>query len=165
MVLRFVRLFAAAALVATCAVPVAAAAPLRAGQRAPDFTLKALDNKPLSLRQLRGKPVYISFFATWCAPCREEAPGLVKLSKQYAKRGLAIVGIDDQEPKDKAESFRDDFKLPFRIAVGDAKLIAAYGVIALPVHVFIDRRGFVKTYRLGEMAFPDVERAIKSILE
>lgn len=158
------RLLAAAVLVATCTLPVAAAGPLRAGQRAPEFSVKALDKKPLTLARLRGKAVYVNFFATWCAPCRDEAPGLVKLSKRYAKRGLVIVGIDDQETQDKAESFRDDFKIPYRIGLGDAKMIANYGVIALPVHVFIDRKGIVKTYRLGEMASPDIESAIKAIL-
>ena len=164
MFVRLGRLLVAGGLVAACALPVTAAAPLHAGQRAPAFSVKALDNKPLTLERLRGKPVYLNFFATWCAPCRDEAPGLIKLSKQYAKRGLVIVGIDDQETKDKAQSFHDDFKIPYRIGLGDAKMIANYGVIALPVHVFIDRKGFVKTYRLGEMAYPDIESAIKSIL-
>jgi thiol-disulfide isomerase/thioredoxin len=152
------------ALVLACASLAAAAGPLHPGETAPPFALKGLDGKPVALDRYRGKPVYLDFFASWCAPCREETPAIVKLSKQYAKRGLVVIGINDQEIKDKAQDYHDTFKIDFPIAMGDQKTIDAYGVIALPVHVFIDRSGKVKKYRLGEMDPADIEAAIKSIL-
>lgn len=155
-------------LAAACAMagilPVAAAAPPQPGQPAPAFIAKTLDDKKLTLEAYRGKPVYLDFFASWCAPCREETPAIVKFSKQYAKRGLAVIGLDDNENGDRAEGFRDQYKIPFPIAIADQKLLDRYGVIALPVHVFIDRQGKIKVYRLGEMSSQQIEAAIKSIL-
>jgi thiol-disulfide isomerase/thioredoxin len=155
---------ATAGLLALCVLPATAAAPLRAGQTAPPFALKNLDGKPLRLDQYRGKPTYIDFFATWCAPCREETPAIVKFAKQYAKRGLVVLGINDQEGKDKSQDFHDQYKITYPIGLGDKKMIDAYGVIALPVHVFIDHNGVVKLYRLGEMTAAEIEAGIKSIL-
>lgn len=151
-------------LFALAAAPVIAAAPLRPGQKAPAFSVKTLDDKKLSLEKFRGKPVYIDFFASWCAPCRDETPGIVKLSKQYAKRGLVVIGLDYNEVQDRAQGMVDTFKIPFPVAIADQKLLDSYGVIALPVHVFVDRKGTIKAYRLGEMSNADIEAEIKSIL-
>jgi thiol-disulfide isomerase/thioredoxin len=155
-------------LIVACAVlcnfPAAAAGAPHAGQPAPAFTTKTLDDKKLALSSYRGKPVYLDFFASWCAPCREETPAIVRFSKAYAKRGLVIIGLDDNENSDRTEGFRDQYKIPFPIAIADQKLLDSYGVIALPVHVFIDRKGNIKTYRLGEMSNQEIEAAIKSIL-
>ena len=146
------------------AVPVAAAAPPHVGQPAPDFKIKTLDGKALALKAFAGKPVYLDFFASWCAPCREETPAIVKLSKAYAKSGLVVIGLDDDESSDRAGGFRDNYKIPFPVAVADQKLLDSYGVIALPVHVFIDRKGAIKIYRLGEMSNAQIEGAIKQIV-
>jgi thiol-disulfide isomerase/thioredoxin len=151
-------------LFALAAAPLAAAAPPRPGQPAPAFSVKTLDDKKLSLAKYRGKPVYIDFFASWCSPCREETPGIVKLSKKYAKAGLVVIGLDYNEIQDRAQGMVDTFKIPFPVAIADQKLLDSYGVIALPVHVFIDRRGTIKAYRLGEMSNDQIEAAIKSIL-
>lgn len=152
------------AIAVLCTVPVAAAAAPRAGQPAPAFDIRTLDNKPLKLAKLHGKAVYLDFFASWCAPCREETPEIIKLSKQFQKRGLTVIGLDDNESKDRAQGFSDQYKVPFPVAVADQKLLDSYGVIALPVHVFIDRNGQVKLYRLGEMSNDQIEAAINSIL-
>jgi len=146
------------------ALPAAAAVPPRAGQPAPDFKIKTLDGKPLDLQKYRGKAVYLDFFASWCAPCREETPGIVKLSKTYEKKGLIVIGLDDNENSDRAQGFHDNYKITFPVGIADQKLLDSYGVLALPVHVFIDRHGVIKTYRLGEMSNQDIETAIKSIL-
>lgn len=146
------------------ALPVAAAAPPHPGQPAPVFKTKTLDGKPLALGTFAGKAVYLDFFASWCAPCREETPTIIKLSKAYAKDGLVVIGLDDNESSDRAGGFRDTFKIPFPVAVADQKLLDSYGVIALPVHVFIDRKGNIKLYRLGEMSSQQIEAAIREIV-
>ncbi|MGA3036094.1 MAG: TlpA disulfide reductase family protein [Vulcanimicrobiaceae bacterium] len=159
-----IRKIVALAIIALCTAPVAAAAPPHPGQPAPTFDIRTLDNKQLKLTKFHGKAVYLDFFASWCAPCREETPEIIKLSKQYQKRGLAVIGLDDNESKDRAQGFSDQFKVPFPVAVADQKLLDSYGVIALPVHVFIDRNGQVKLYRLGEMSPQQIEDAVNSIL-
>jgi len=159
-----IRKIVALAIIALCTAPVAAAAPPHPGQPAPTFDIRTLDNKQLKLTKFHGKAVYLDFFASWCAPCREETPEIIKLSKQYQKRGLAVIGLDDNESKDRAQGFSDQFKVPFPVAVADQKLLDSYGVIALPVHVFIDRNGQIKLYRLGEMSPQQIEEAVNSIL-
>ena len=154
----------AVVLAALCIGSAGAAAAPRAGQPAPQFSVKTLDERPLALAKFRGKPVYIDFFASWCAPCREETPGIIKLSKQYGKRGLVVIGLDYNEVSDRAQGMVDKFKIPFPVAIADQKLLDSYGVIALPVHVFIDRKGTIKSYRLGEMSDAEIEAGIKSIL-
>src|SRR5262245_59711224 len=67
------------------------------GQKAPDFTLPDLDGKPVSLSHYQGKVVVLDFWATWCAPCREELPIFQDLHEQYGSKGFEIVGISMDE--------------------------------------------------------------------
>src|SRR5207245_4206477 len=65
----------------------------RVGDHAPDFELRSLDGGRVSLSELRGKPVLLNFWATWCAPCRVEMPWLVELHEKYRAQGLQIIGV------------------------------------------------------------------------
>ena len=159
-----IRTFFVLALALLTTLPVTAAGAPRPGDAAPAFKLKTLDGKPLSLEKYAGKPVYLDFFASWCAPCREETPNIIKLYNQHKKAGLVVLGLDMNEVSDRAQGFSDQFKIPFPVAIANQKVLDSYGVIALPVHVFIDKAGKVKTYRLGEMSSDQIEAAIKEIL-
>src|SRR5438309_1654765 len=81
------------------------------GQPAPNWTEPIVPAGTLTLSSLRGKPVYLNFFASWCPPCNDEAPGINELQKQFAARGLRVVGIDVLENAKKAESFRTEHGL------------------------------------------------------
>ena len=151
------------AAVFAAALPLAASAAPRAGDTAPDFTLKRDTSGSLSLSSLRGKPVYLNFFATWCAPCNEEAPSVVSLEHKYRPKGLVVLGVDEVEDAAKAKRFAAKYKMPFAVVLDDGPMGKDYGVIALPVHVFIDRAGKISTYRLGEMSPSEIEAAIKKI--
>ena len=143
--------------------PLAADAAPRPGDVAPPFTLKRDTGGTLALSSLKGKPVYLNFFASWCAPCNEEAPSVVLLNKKYAPKGLVVLGVDEQEDAKKAQGFASKYKIPFGVVLDDGPMGKDYGVIALPVHVFIDRSGKISTYRLGEMSPSEIEDAIKKI--
>ncbi|MFN2459309.1 MAG: TlpA family protein disulfide reductase [Candidatus Velthaea sp.] len=157
--------FASALVVAAALLPAAALAIPKAGQPAPPFTLPTVNGKPLSLQSLRGKPVYLNFFASWCGPCNEEAPFIGKLSDKYKAKGLTVVGVDELESAQKAQSFVTRYHLRYGAVIdGDGKMGRDYGALGLPLHVFVDRKGVVKTYRLGEMGADEVESAIKGIL-
>jgi cytochrome c biogenesis protein CcmG, thiol:disulfide interchange protein DsbE len=159
------RLVMAAALAAGLTVPVAALAVPKVGQPAPAFSLPTVDGRTLTLASLKGKPVYINFYATWCGPCNEEAPVIGRLSEKYRARGLTVVGVNELEDQQKAKEFLVKYHLSYGAVVdGDGKTGKDYGAIGLPVHIFIDRRGVVKTYRLGEMNRDEIEMAIKGIL-
>lgn len=158
------RFALAAALVATL-LPAAASAAPKTGDAAPGFTLPTLAGKPLALASLKGKAVYLNFFASWCGPCNEEAPAIGKLSVKYKPKGLAVVGIDELESAEKAGGFMRHFHLPYTAVIdGDGKTGRDYGALGLPVHVFIDRNGIVRAYRLGEMTPQAIESAIQGIL-
>jgi cytochrome c biogenesis protein CcmG/thiol:disulfide interchange protein DsbE len=163
----FVKSLAVTALVAlVCSLgaPVKAGVP-RAGQPAPPFTLpRAAGGGKISLASLRGRPVYLNFFASWCSPCAEETPWVVEFYKKYRSRGLVTLGINELENAKKALEFAKQHDIPYPVLIDDGPMGKDYGVIAMPLHVFIDRRGKVSTFRLGEMTRGEIEAAIKKIL-
>jgi cytochrome c biogenesis protein CcmG, thiol:disulfide interchange protein DsbE len=136
----------------------------RIGQPAPNWTQTTATGAKLSLDSLRGKPVYLNFFATWCPPCNEEAPDVNALQKQYASRGLQTVGVDELENVAKAKQFVDRFDLVYPAIVDDGTLQSQYNVNGLPVHVFIDRKGVIRKIKVGEMSKADIASSIRAIL-
>ena len=135
------------------------------GKPAPNIEAPFATGGTFKLSHLHGKPVYVNFYATWCAPCNEEAPDINALQQKYRKRGLTVIAINEQESSDRAQSFITGHKLSYRAILdphGD--ILQPYGAIGLPVHVFIDRRGTIKYIRNGEMSKSEIENAIKSIL-
>jgi cytochrome c biogenesis protein CcmG, thiol:disulfide interchange protein DsbE len=139
----------------------------RPGDVAPPFTLTTADGKTISSATLRGKPVYLNFFASWCGPCRVETPSIVALSKKYAARGLHVVGVDVGENTGKAQGFAHDFSVPYALAIDpDSSTRPTYGGgLYFPLHVFIDAKGIVRLYHPGEMSASDIEAAIAQILK
>jgi cytochrome c biogenesis protein CcmG/thiol:disulfide interchange protein DsbE len=136
----------------------------RVGHPAPDWTVPTSRGAKLTLSSLRGKAVYLNFFATWCPPCNEEAPSINALQKQYGYRGLQVVGVDELENQKKAESFVRKFGLVYPAVVDDGTLQSQYEVNGLPVHVFIDRSGVIKKIAVGEMSTAQIAAAVRSIL-
>ncbi|HEX3551330.1 MAG TPA: TlpA disulfide reductase family protein [Candidatus Elarobacter sp.] len=155
-------------MLAALLVPAVASALPQAGKPAPAFSLPSADGgKPISLVGLKGKPVYLNFFASWCGPCNSEAPSIGKLRAQYAKQGLQVVGIDELDASGQGARFQKSHGNPYTlVAIDDSGAVGrSYGTVAMPVHVFIDRRGVVKTYRLGEMSPTEIDTAIKDALK
>ena len=136
----------------------------QAGQAAPDWTQPTSTGSKLTLSSLRGKAVYLNFFATWCPPCNEEAPDINALQKKYAKQGLQVVGVDELENAKKAESFVRKYALVYPAVVDDGTVGDPYAVNGLPVHVFITRSGVIKKIFTGEMSKAQIESDIRSIL-
>ena len=135
----------------------------RVGQPAPDWTQPTSTGSRISLHSLRGSPIYLNFFATWCPPCNEEAPSINALAKKYASRGLRVVGVDELEDRAKATSFVRKYGLVYPAVVDDGTLQGQYRVNGLPVHVFIDRDGVVKRIVVGEMTASQIATAIQRL--
>ena len=152
---------AALALAACAQNPASTAQP---SKLAPDWTMPLSTGGTLKLSSLRGKPVYLNFFATWCPPCKDEAPYINSLQKQFAAQGLHVVGVDELESAGQAESFRKQFHLVYPAIVDSGKLQGQYSINGLPVHVFIGRDGVIKKIVAGEMARPQILAAVRSIL-
>lgn len=117
------------------------------GKPAPAFTLESLDGSRISLASLKGRPVVLNFWASWCGPCRDEAPMFRELSeKQAAGTGVTILGILFQETNE--QSARDFIK-EYALAYPNLKdpgidTGVNYGVSGIPETVFIDKDGVVQ---------------------
>jgi thiol-disulfide isomerase/thioredoxin len=124
----------------------------RVGQPAPNWSEPTSQGRTLALASLRGKVVYLNFFATWCPPCNDEAPAIDALQRQYGPQGLQVVGVDVLENARKAALFRAQHRLSYPAVVDDGALRDQYAINGLPVHVFIDRAGVVRSVVVGEIS-------------
>jgi cytochrome c biogenesis protein CcmG, thiol:disulfide interchange protein DsbE len=134
------------------------------GQPAPSWSEPSIPGPNLSLASLRGKAVYLNFFATWCPPCNEEAPAIDALARAYGPRGLQVVGVDVLENARKAGGFRSDHHLVYPVVVDSGALRNQYNVNGLPVHVFIDRSGIVQKIVVGELSPAAMRENIERVL-
>ncbi|MBA2424901.1 MAG: TlpA family protein disulfide reductase [Actinobacteria bacterium] len=123
----------------------AAAAARGERPEAPDFTLERLDREgELTLSSLRGQGVVLNFWASWCIPCKEEAPFLEQVWRKDRKRGLVVVGLDAKDFRKDARRFMRRFDLTFPIVYdGPGKTLARYGVTGFPETFVLDREGRV----------------------
>jgi peroxiredoxin len=117
---------------------------------ASEFELVDPAGRPFRLRDLRGRVVLLNFWATWCAPCREEMPALEKVARELGPRGLTVVGVNVKESKAAVEAFAREHELSFPLLLDrDGQVSARYQVYALPVTFLIDGRGRVVGTALG----------------
>ena len=138
------------------------------GTMAPDFTLKTLDGKDVTLSSLKGKAVMVNFWATWCEPCKIEMPWLVELQDKYRKDGFEIVGVamDDSDNKEIA-TFAKKMNVNYTILKGSEKVADLYGGLdGLPTNFFLDRNGKVidsfKGLRSESVIVADIQKALAS---
>ncbi|MFH1073911.1 MAG: TlpA disulfide reductase family protein [Candidatus Firestonebacteria bacterium] len=112
---------------------------------APDFTLKDLTGKDISLRDFKDKKaVLLVFWATWCVYCRQEIPDLIKLKEQYKDKNLEIFGVNIQEAPEKIKPFIDRNRINYPILLDTKGNTArAYEVQGIPANVLIDKKGNV----------------------
>jgi thiol-disulfide isomerase/thioredoxin len=117
---------------------------------APDLELPDLGGRPVRLRDFRGRVVLLNFWATWCAPCREEMPALETLARELGPRGLTVVGVNFRESKREVEAFAKEYGLSFPVLLdAEGRVSERYQVFALPVTAFVDRRGMLVGTVLG----------------
>jgi cytochrome c biogenesis protein CcmG/thiol:disulfide interchange protein DsbE len=109
------------------------------GNPAPDFELPMLDGGTLSSAELKGHPVVVNFWASWCIPCREEAPLLERAWRQYRDDGVIFLGVNIQDAESDARAFVKDFDITYPMVRDlEQKLTRSFGVRGLPETFFID---------------------------
>src|SRR5512143_45454 len=148
---------AARALLAGALLLAGTASAVGVGDKAPAFTLPTANGDRVALDALRGKVVYVDFWASWCGPCRRSFPWMNGLQARYADEGLAIVAIDVDKRQEDALRFLLDTPASFPIAWdpgGDTP--AAWGVQGMPSSYLIDRNGVIVAVEEG---FHDERRA------
>ena len=123
----------------------AAAAARGERPQAPDFTLERLDEEgELTLSALRDRVVVLNFWASWCIPCKEEAPFLETVWRDDRSRGLVVVGVDAKDFRRDARAFMRRFDLTFPVVYdGPGTTLAGYGVTGFPETFVLDREGKV----------------------
>jgi peroxiredoxin len=118
--------------------------------QAPEFELKDPAGKQISLKQLRGKVVFLNFWATWCPPCIEEMPAIEKLHQELQKDELVILAVNFQEGRERVKEFLAEHKLTFTALLDrDGKVSELYQAWALPVSVIINKRGEIAARAMG----------------
>jgi peroxiredoxin len=152
---------------APAAAPGPVAGSMLQGKIAPDFQLKSLDGRSVKLSDLRGKPVLLNFWATYCAPCRVEMPWLVDLYRQYRPQGLEMLGVAIDDIADQAEvaKFAKERNVNYTILLGTNSVADSYGGLRLlPQTLFISRDGRVVSSTIGIKDKSALEDGIKSVL-
>ncbi|MFI4971061.1 MAG: TlpA family protein disulfide reductase [Hyphomicrobiales bacterium] len=122
------------------------------GAEAPSFVLVDLERptKSVSLAKLRGRPLVLNFWASWCAPCREEMPALEGVARQL--RGMVeFVGLDTQDQSDAALAFARAMRVTYPLAIATAQVWSAYGVFGLPTTFFISPDGHLVGKQVGAL--------------
>ncbi len=147
-------------------VPVVANGVLVRGQPPPDFTATTFDGRQLTLSDLKGRPVLVNFFASWCTQCARELPFMEQAYQRHKADGFAIVGVNGLETGD-GVGFYHRLGLTFP-AVYDpgnpGKISLAFNVTSsLPVSVFIDKSGRVDLIQLGALTPDMLEQEIQKL--
>jgi peroxiredoxin len=149
---------------------------LRPGQLAPEFTvargdgttfqLTDLDGRPVRLADLRGKAVWINFWASWCPPCQSETPVLRDLAERYADRGLVVVGVSVQETNnDDVRAYAERYQLGYTVAPDfSGDIFRLYRLYALPTQFFVGPDGGIRSVVLGAMNETSATAQIEAIL-
>lgn len=118
---------------------------------APDFTLNTLDGGQVTLATLRGQPVVLNFWATWCDPCRREMPALQATAELYAGE-VTVLGIDQGEAAATVQAFIDEYGLTYPILLDEKFSVGQqYNIRGMPTTFFIDADGIVRYLWVGEM--------------
>jgi peroxiredoxin len=118
------------------------------GKPAPDFTLTALDGQSLHLAALKGKPVVLDFWATWCPPCRKLLPSIQKLHDEMGDK-VAVIGVNDEDRATVQRFVADNHVTVPQALDTDHAVSAAYGVQGIPFTVFIDKDGNIAAVHEG----------------
>lgn len=134
------------------------------GTEAPDFALVDLAGEPISLGDLRGRPVVVNFWASWCVPCVEEFPLLRDAAAEHAGTDLAIVGIVFEDRTQAARAFMERMDATWPAAMDpDGRVARAYGIFGPPETFFIGRDGVVVDRQIGQFSAASLEEKLAAI--
>jgi peroxiredoxin len=129
------------------------ARPVREDRPAPDISLPALQRSGrITLRSFRGRVVVLNVWASWCGPCRLEAPALQRVWTENRGRGVVVIGIDHEDTRSSATAFRDRYELTYPLAFDPGgSVVASYGALGVPTTFVIDGAGVIRYRLLGRV--------------
>lgn len=142
--------------------------PMKDNAPTPDFTLSTPDGKKLSLKDFRGKVVFLNFWASWCVPCREEMPAMEKLYQEYKDKGFVVLAVNLKDNKHDAIKFVKELKLTYPIALDpDGNVGNLYGAWGLPTSYLIDAdgKGLARGWGPADWHGPAARKLIKDLVD
>jgi len=131
---------------------------------APDFALRYADGAEVRLSDLRGHPILINFWATWCGPCRLEMPDIVAAYEKHKDAGFIVIAVNLEESADKIKPFAEELGMALPIVMDDGLAARAYQVRVMPSSFFIDREGKISARWLGVLTPSLIEKNLAPIL-
>jgi peroxiredoxin len=135
------------------------------GEPAPGFQLLDLEGEPVTLADFRGRPVWITFWASWCPPCRAEAPDIEATYERHSDAGLVVLALDLGEDAETARGYTERTGLSFVVLLDQyTEVAAAYRITGIPTHYFVDAGGILRDQRIGPMGGDEMERRILDLL-
>jgi peroxiredoxin len=144
------------------------AGPLFATSKMPTFSLmEVTDGKTVDTDEFQGKALLVTFFATWCPPCMEEVPTLIKLQKEFAKDGFSVIGLSvDQEGPGVVVKLIRKQGINYPVAMADSRTIRDFGgVYGIPMSFLVNRSGNVVKKYTGDVPHSVLAKDIKSVME
>jgi cytochrome c biogenesis protein CcmG/thiol:disulfide interchange protein DsbE len=135
------------------------------GQAAPNFEMPLLSGDGnLTLSDLKGKPVILNFWASWCGPCKDEAPVLAAAEKEWRSKGVVFLGVDSEDTRAAAQEFEASFGIRYDSVFDEqGRLEVQYGVLGFPETFFIDRDGTIRAKYVGPIDAEDLDAYLASI--
>jgi peroxiredoxin len=132
---------------------------------APDFQVQTLDGQTHRLSEFRGRPVWINFWASWCPPCRAENPDIQEVYAANQADGLVVLAIAIGEDDGDVRAYAERTNLTYDIGLdGGTDIAAAYRIVGIPTHFFIDRDGIIREWRIGSMNKSTMEKKVAAIM-
>lgn len=132
---------------------------------APDFTLQTFDGESITLSDFRGQVVVINFWASWCPPCRDEAPYLERTWREYQDQGVVFIGVDYVDTDPEALAYIEEFDITYPNGP-DARteISQAYQIQGVPETFFVGVDGTLRGAKIGPLAPPELEERLSDLL-
>lgn len=144
---------------------VGAATGNRVGDEAPELELPLYDGGSVSLNELRGKPVFLNFFATWCGPCVRELPDIQKIYEDYGD-SVHVLCVNSGEDAETVSEFLADKSYSFPIALDvDNVTTKPYSIEAIPQTFVLDSEGVISWHMLGGADYKTFAAALDALLK
>lgn len=135
------------------------------GTVAPDFALNTLDSNVVQLSAMRGKPVLLNFWATWCAPCVAEMPDLEKLQQEMGEQ-VHIVGVNLRETRGRVREFVQASHFSWIFVLDSTGEVGAkYQVSAIPTSVMVDANGVIANRQVGALNYDGLRQLVQTGIE
>ncbi len=132
---------------------------------APDFTITSFEDETITLSELRGQVVIINFWASWCPPCREEAPYLEATWRKYKDQGVVFIGVDYADAESKALAYLDEFDITYFNGpdIG-TRISQRYNMDGVPETYYIAKNGELRGVKIGPLVPPELDQKIDELL-